>query len=191
MSTSPKERKRSLIRHDGGSGQPKLDYYSIGDFYDAIIEGVQFLSRELGPGLFSGDPARQVSSKYFYSAGGSVIEVHDLEIGKLAAIDVIIEQGEGARKSIENEEGEIAHYYRFEQLLLGRFYVAGDKPGAPSGEPLAVDWDAVYPIKKNVVDADYPSDSEIAARVRSVQSDLRRVPDGPDQSVQWTAGLLD
>jgi hypothetical protein len=160
--TSLKERKRSLIRRDGGSNHPTLDYYSIGDFYDAIVEGLHFLFLELGQGLFSGDPAKQVSSKYFYSAGGSVIEVHDLRSAN-DAIDVIIEQGEGARRSIENQEGEVAHYYRFEQLLLGRFYVAGDKPGVPSGEALVVDWDAVYPIKKNVVDADYPSDSEIAA----------------------------
>jgi hypothetical protein len=162
VSTSSKERKRSLIRQDGGSSHPQLDFYSIGEFYDAIIEGLQFLFRERGPGLFCGDLGKQVSSKYFYSAGGSVIKVHDLT-SAMAAIDVIIEQGEGAHKSIENEQGEIAHYYRFEQLLLGRFYVAGDKQGSPSGEPLTVDWDAVYPIKTNVVDADYPSDSEISA----------------------------
>ena len=60
---------------------------------------------------------------------------------------LITEQGEGLGGGIFDGEGELAHYYRFEQLLLGRYYLDGDEPPSPTGPPLDVDWDAVYPIK--------------------------------------------
>ena len=85
----------------------------------------------------------------------------------MAAIAVISEQGEGAHCSIEDADGEIAHYYRFEQLLLGRDYNVGDRPGVPERAPLTVDWDAVYSVKANVTEDDYPDGSEIAAARRS------------------------
>jgi hypothetical protein len=157
----------------GAREEPGWRYYSIGEFYAEIDRGFRYLNRTMGDRLFSGDPANQVGKEHFYSGGGKLIPVTDLESAK-EAIRIISEQGEGYSEGIYNAEGELSHYYRFQQLLLGRYYQDGDKPyqpddsedlvdpgftvGAetgPSGPVLHVDWDSVYPIKKNAVLDDY------------------------------------
>ena len=87
----------------------------------------------------------EVTPEYFYSGGGEAIPVTDLTTA-LAALNLIAEQGEGLGGGIYDAEGEISHYYRFEQLRLGRYYQKGDEPGQPSGPPLDLDYSAVYPI---------------------------------------------
>lgn len=141
--------------------QPSMQYYSIGEFYAEIGRGFQYLRREMGDALFSGDPSRQVTKEYFYSGGGALITVTDLASAE-AAIRLISEQGEGYDGGIYDSQRELAHYYRFEQLLLGRYYLAGDKPGQPTGPALSVDWDASYPIKQDAHLADYPVGSELS-----------------------------
>jgi hypothetical protein len=140
--------------------EPDLRYYSIGEFYAEIGRGFQYLHKEIGEALFSGDPARQVTKEYYYSGGGELLPVTDLASTE-AAIRLISEQGEGYGGQIYDHERELAHYYRFEQLLLGRYYQAGDRPGQPTGPALSVDWDSVYPIKKDAHLADYPAGSEL------------------------------
>jgi len=55
------------------------------------------------------------------------------------------------------QRDEIAHYFRFEQLLLGRAFRRGDTPSSgPTGEPVSVDWGAVYPMPVNPKSADCP-----------------------------------
>jgi hypothetical protein len=135
-------------------------FYSIGEFYRAIEEGLIRLEAEHGSSLFRGDPRRQVTPEFYYSGGGEVIPVTDLASAQ-AAIRLIAEQGEGDGGAIFDYEDEIAHYYRFQQLVLGRYYREGDVPGSPSGLPVEVDWDAVYPVKTNARVADYPDGSEL------------------------------
>lgn len=137
-------------------------FFSIGEFYKAVEHGLDELHDEHGDKLFSGDPARQVGPEYYYSGGGEIVPVIDLDSAK-AAIRLISEQGEGIGGAIFDFEDEIAHYFRFEQMLLGRYYRQGDEPGSPSGEPVEVDWDAVLPIKSNARLADYPEGSELHA----------------------------
>jgi hypothetical protein len=144
---------------------PGMQYYSIGEFYDEIVRGLRYLHQAYerdGKPLFIGDPARQVTPEYFYSGGGEAIPVSDLTTA-LGALNLIAEQGEGLGGGIYDAEGEISHYYRFEQLQLGRYYQKGDEPGQPSGPPLDLDYSAVYPIVKNARLGDYPPGSELAA----------------------------
>jgi hypothetical protein len=143
-------------------GRPQLQYYSIGEFYEEISRGLHYLHDQLGDSLFSGDPARQVSNDYYYSGGGDIIPVSDLA-SALDAIDLICEQGEGFGGGIYDGKGELAHYYRFQQLVKERFYQETDAPEHPSGPPLHVDWNASYPIKPNAHLADYPAGSEVEA----------------------------
>lgn len=140
----------------------ELRFYSIGEFYEEIRHGIDRLHAELGDALFSGDPARQVTPEYYYSGGGEVIPVTDVRSAR-AAIRLISEQGEGLRGGIYDAEHELSHYYRFQQLLLGRYYQQGDEPGEPSGPPLEVDWEAVYPVKKDARPEDFPEGSELRA----------------------------
>lgn len=148
--------------------EPELAFYSIGEFYEEIARGLRYLHQqyaERGGELFVGDPARQVAPEYFYSGGGELTAVTDLD-SALAALRLIGEQGEGHGGGIYDMEGELAHYYRFEQLQIGRFYQKGDQPGDPTGPPLKIDWDAVYPLMRNARLEDYPEGSELRAAAR-------------------------
>ena len=149
-------------------GEDEMHYYSIGEFYKEIQRGLQYLNDELGPEqLFTGDRSRQATSEYYYSGGGHLFPVTDLD-SALAAAQLIIEQGEGLEEGERGEiydkdkhERELSHLYRFDQLMQERYYQAGDNPFKPKGPPLNVDWGAVYPIKKNASLSDYPESSEL------------------------------
>jgi hypothetical protein len=139
---------------------PETQFYSIGEFYQEIERGLRRLHAQMGDPLFSGNPGRQAAPEYFYSGGGEIVVVTDLTSAS-RALRLIAEQGEGFGGGIFDTEQELAHYYRFQQLSLGRYYVNGDKRDHPSGPPVTVDWDASYPVLKDVGIADYPEDSEL------------------------------
>ncbi len=153
-------RKRILPTYISAEGEEK-HFYSIGEFYAFIGEGLTKLSLKLGEEeFFKGDPERQITPEYYYSGGGEIIPVTNLE-SALEAIRLISEQGEGFEGAIYDNEGELSHYYRFEQIKLGRYYLAGDTAGNPKGKELTIDWDAVYNIKTNPKMEDYPEESEL------------------------------
>ncbi|MDA0160132.1 ferritin-like protein [Solirubrobacter ginsenosidimutans] len=167
---APDEESRLVHRQHRGTklitaaiGAEDMRFYSIGEFYREIERGLRFLEKEktaAGEELFVGDPARQILPQYYYSGGGEVVPVTDLH-SACAALRLIAEQGEGVGGRIYDVERELAHYYRFKQLLHGRYYQDGDEPDDPTGPPLDVEWDAVYPLKKNASLADYPEGSEL------------------------------
>jgi CDGSH-type Zn-finger protein len=150
------------------------NYETIGQFYAAIREALEPLARTLGEAaLFSGDRRRQVTDDLYYGGSGRIIAVHDLE-SALAALEEIVEQGEGLdyqhvwdgdREMFHPEREEVAHYFRFQEIAAGRQYRRGDTPqSGPTGEALTVDWDAVWPMRANPCSADYREGSE--ARVQ-------------------------
>ncbi|MCA9543423.1 MAG: ferritin-like protein [Myxococcales bacterium] len=145
-------------------------YYSIGDFYAAIAQGLKDLDCEykaLGKDLFCGDPARQITSEYYYSGGGTLEGVYDLD-SALRMIDLVSSQGEGELGEPYDAQGELAHFYRFEQLLLGQYYQPGDAPHAPTGPACEVDWDAVYPAASNLkLSQIQAQDPELAAAAQA------------------------
>ena len=121
--------------HDG---LPEDDEFeTIGQFYEAIEEALKRLSGELGEeALFSGDPARQVTDELYYGGSGRIITVTDLA-SAIAALEEIVEQGEGMqhqeiwdgdRDMFHPDREEVAHYFRFNEIVVGRRYQAGDTP---------------------------------------------------------------
>jgi hypothetical protein len=146
-----------------------MRFYSIGEFYEEIIEGLEKVAA-VDPTLFRGDPARQMGPEYFYSGGGEVIVVHDLESAQ-RALRFIAAQGEGLDSGIYDADGELAHYYRFRQLQLGRYYQVGDSPDTPTGPALSIDWDDVYKVKASARLADYPAGSELERVARDFNAD--------------------
>jgi Ferritin-like len=162
---APTEGQRRVARSASGHGAATMHvfgFYSIGEFYEEVRRGIDRLYKERGDALFSGPVERQVTPEYYYSGGGELIAVTDIKSAR-DAIRLIAEQGEGLRTGIFDAEHELSHYYRFQQLLLGRFYQRGDKPGDPTGPPLPVDWDAVYPLKSNAKLEDFPEQSQLRA----------------------------
>jgi hypothetical protein len=138
----------------------ELHYWSIGDFYKAIHLGFVELTHALEmDSLFIGDRKRQVATGY-YSAGGELTCVTDLK-SALLAIDFIAGQGEGSNHRVYDGEGELAHYYRFDQIQKNRYYRdpnkggSGDDAGQPRGGALPVHMDSVFTIKTNAKVADY------------------------------------
>ena len=154
------------------SGPPEdNNYETIGQFYQAIEQGFRELSATLGePNVFCGNPTRQVTDQHFYSGGGRIIAVGNLATA-LHALEEIVEQGEGAGHAqvwdgdsdvFHPERDQVAHYYRFQELKLGRRYRRGDTPRTgPTGYPISSDWDAVRPMRTNPRTADHVVGSPI------------------------------
>ncbi|MGX1810463.1 ferritin-like domain-containing protein [Nocardia sp. NPDC055321] len=159
-----------------GAGPESDRYHTIGQFYAAIESGLHTLVDTLGEdAVFCGDPARQLGEVQFSSGGGQVIPVRDLK-SALTALAEIIEQGEGASPTevwdgdkdvFHPERDQVAHYYRFVELREGRRFRPGDTPqSGPTGEPIAVDYSGVQPMRPNPRSAEYPEDSPIRAAQR-------------------------
>jgi hypothetical protein len=152
--------------------EPAMRYYSMGEFYAEISRGIRRLHEEYaadGRELFTGDPGLQVTPECFCSGGGEAIRVTDLG-SALDALDLVANQGEGLGGGIYDGAGELAHYYRFQQLKLGRYYQKGDEPDGPTGPEFETDWTAVYPVLKNARLDDYPQGSEL----RNAASEFNR-----------------
>ncbi|MDX6464020.1 MAG: hypothetical protein QOE55_7717 [Acidobacteriaceae bacterium] len=170
------------IEQPSPSGGPpeSENYETIAQFYEAIKLGFRELSARFGEtNVFCGDPARQVTDQHFYSGGGRIIAIKDLATA-LAAVDEIVEQGEGASAVqvwdgdsdvFHPEREEVAHYYRFQELKLGRRYRRGDTPrSGPTGDPISIDWTAIWPMRTNPRTSDRPEGSPI----RLAQEDFNR-----------------
>jgi len=126
-------------------------YSTIGDFY-------RDLRASLEATWFTGPAGNQLSG--FVSPVGNLKDAQD-------AIDLIVAQGEGSTTSPFDGEGtEIAHYYRFEEILNGRTLIPDlVTKFRYGGDPIPFDATGVYPIMANAASSDYPKDS--AARVQS------------------------
>lgn len=178
-----------IERPEDKDAPPEAEAYeTIGQFYQAIEEGLKMLCETLGEAaVFTGDRSRQVTPAAFdYSGSGRVVEVYDLA-SALAAIDEIEEQGEGLkhaevwdgdRDMFHPERDEVAHYFRFMEIVKGRSFQRGDSPeSGPTGPAFDVDWSAVYPMRPNPRSQDYRGGSPIVARVAEfnlLYSDLLR-----------------
>lgn len=149
--------------------EPKHDdYSSIGQFYSAIKDELEDFCREYGEdALFIGDRARQVGPEFYYNGGGEVFEVTDYASAH-RAIKVITDEGEGFNQTIFSgdheqfgERRDPAHYYKFSQVLFGRYYRSDDSPERPPTGlrfPVAYGPDAVYPVRFDLPLDRYPDD---------------------------------
>ena len=154
-----------LIERPAPAGAPPQSnrYDTIGQFYEAIEIGLRAMVEQHGASaVFKGKRSHQVQpATWYYGGGGQVIEVHNLETA-LAALGEITEQGEGYDGGITDGDGrfddvdELAHYYRFNELLLGRRYEPSDtEVSGPTGDELPVDWDVIAPMAPDPRSAKY------------------------------------
>jgi hypothetical protein len=183
-------------------GQAELRYYSIGEFYAAIEAGIRYVeerARAENRTIFGGKRASwQVTSEYYYSGGGRLEPITDLE-SALRGINLIIDQGEGELRKVFGDHGELAHYYRFHQLLVGRYYLPGDQPEKPSGPTFNVAFQEVYPVKTNIKMSDYPKGSGLHeaalgfnAAYRKFLADLTKAFNGePAILLKAVAGMFE
>jgi Ferritin-like len=160
---------RSIERPEPDAAPPEHDrYHTIAQFYAAVRDELAALAARRH--IFTGERARQVDGSYYYGGGGTAFPVIDLESAN-KALDLIVFEGEGVHHSIWVEDrevlgepGELAHYFRFDELYRGRRYVESDTPSSgPTGEPILVDYGAVLPMRPNPKAADHPPGSELRA----------------------------
>jgi hypothetical protein len=135
---------------------------TVGAFYAELIADLRREARAIGEReLFCGDPSRQITHAYYYAGGGSPIEVTRLESAE-AALSEIVEQGEGEPHSMYDDDGDLAHYFRFAEIKYDRAYLRSDNAGRPTGPPIGVDYASVYPMLVNPRGTDY-TDPELRA----------------------------
>jgi hypothetical protein len=156
-------------------------YKTVGAFYDAIADGLRHLVERLGEGaVFTGEESRQVGPDHYYSSGGAAMPVHDLAAA-LSVINEVVEQGEGEVTVPRPQEKfdpsrDLAHYYRFNELRQRRRYRVDDTPDGPTGSPIELDLDRIYPMKPNPRVADMPTRAlrELASGFNAIWSRLLR-----------------
>jgi hypothetical protein len=165
------------------------DFATIGQFYEAIENGLKRVCAD--DKHFIKDHSRQVTpNHYYYGGGGKAVVVTDLA-SALKALEEIVNQGEGIDHTIFDGDQKIfgldqeyAHYFRFNEIHLGRYYADDDTPkSGPSGPMLPVDWTAVYDMQPNPKMADYPPGSEIRDKMEMYELKykalaLMRIPSG-------------
>ena len=180
------------------------DFDTLGQFYAAIEQGLIAVSAQ--ESIFTGDISRQILPNTFvYGCAGDAIAVYDLD-SALAALTLIIDQGEGADQTIHEHDrplGEhdvLAHWFRLNQIAVGRHYLAEDTPiTGPTGPALPVDWNAVRPMRPNPRVADLPPGSEVRAMTEACNQtygrmlrELHRAFNGePDVLVPAVALMMD
>ena len=131
---------------------------TIGQFYAKIVEQIKDCPRD----IFTGDPDKQLTTGF---KALQQIHVHNAETA-IAAIDLIVEQGEGTAVSPLDPEHELAHYYRFAEIYNGRKLIrnSDSKPGAPGfiygGHRIEFDPSGVWPVIRNPSQNGYASGSK-------------------------------
>ena len=169
------ERPRAIREGLLFEADPSYDELTIGEFYLRIEAKLRALVDRYGEALvFSGQPSRQVDAGFYYDGAGATFPVTDI-VSALLALETIRNQGEGLNDTIwtGNREKfksfpEVAHFFRFNELLAGREYKWKDTvETGPTGAAFEVDWSAAIPIKANSKLADYRHAPEIFANAQA------------------------
>lgn len=117
---------------------PDEEWQTIGEFYAQLDACLAALPAE------TWHPQRnQITDAQFFVGNlfpvGSYADAH-------RAIRAIVSEGEGSAKSPLDFQGELAHYYRFEEVVKNRVLTRADNPeGYVWGESLDVDWSEAFP----------------------------------------------
>lgn len=162
----PKLHARMLAAEKAPAGTPRdMEYpeYTIGWFYDQIIEALENLDGQLTYGNFD----RQVGGP---EGTGQIYIIRSLDDAK-EAINDIKDQGEGKSATDPYDGyGELSHYYKFSEIVEGRqiYPTVGDasttKPASYSytGPKIVFNPDEVWPMIDNPSTVVYPAGSRAA-----------------------------
>ncbi len=164
----------------------QVEYSTIGQFYDALQKKII----ELAPETLPGDAAKQVTSSFFDPALLFPIKTRQNAVD---AINIIVEQGEGTSTSPLDQEGEIAHYYRFQELYYGKRLVAdpSEKVGySYSGAAIPYDDSDVFPLYPNTKTAMLAEGTEERKRMDEFNSSYASLLDGLHRTFNGEPGYL-
>lgn len=170
---------------DGPGEDPEHYRHTIGDFYRRI----EHLIAKVGPGAFTGDPARQVTE---WRGKGRLIAVTDPASAK-RALHEIVEQGEGATPlDPEDADRELAHYYKFDEIYQGRRLVFQPPAGWQYlGPPVPFDPAGVWPMIENPKVETLPADSQVRVRAATFNQTYRALLNALHESFNGAPGKID
>ncbi|WP_454789199.1 ferritin-like domain-containing protein [Mycolicibacterium lutetiense] len=132
-------------------------FATIGAFYAALEEKLT----QLGDSAFRGNSTGQLLNDTGFGPP-RLIPIVDVASAS-AAIGVIVREGEGTQTSPKDAAGQVAHYYRFEQIIKGRELVADStvpQGFSFTGPEIPFDPAGVFPITANQRVADLDPQSE-------------------------------
>jgi hypothetical protein len=138
------------------------EYITIGGFYGAIKTQIYLA----GDSIFTGAQANQVNLQTWFSYAPAAVTN---AATAMAAIDLIVDQGEGTATSPDDAEKDLAHYYRFAEIYYGNKLIPNPNPPPnPSpnqmymygGDALALDPTGVQPLVRNPKSSNYPPGSQ-------------------------------
>ncbi|MGB0798812.1 MAG: ferritin-like domain-containing protein, partial [Planktomarina sp.] len=128
-----------------------MHFDTIGAFYKFLGDAI----KEMGNDIFVPGAYQMINPKWFPE--NELFPIVDVDTA-LRAIDIIVDQGEGTGINPFDENGEPAHYYRFEEIIRGKRLVrTGNNahPFAFSGDPVDFDEDSVWDMDENPKIANY------------------------------------
>jgi hypothetical protein len=185
------------LKFGGASLTTTATHMSIHKFYGAIKDRI----RAGGERLFTGDRRRQV----VYPQMKDLVAVTDVA-SALAAIDIIVEQGEGTPDSPLDPDQEYAHYYRLAEIVNQRalhptpIADAGTLPKDRyrySGRRIPFESTGVWGVRANPKAGDYaPGSRERRAcdnfnyAYTSLLRGLHAVVNGAQERLPATIGLM-
>ncbi|HVF99050.1 MAG TPA: ferritin-like protein [Chloroflexia bacterium] len=186
------------------------DHITIGQFYTAIRTQFEIFEK-LGENIFVSPPRNQVDLTPVFTEEQFVEETgfyentnHEIPkqvtdtASAVAAIDLIMGQGEGTSTSPLDPEGVMAHYYRFGQIANQKTLIPDpDKPGdwkyagtGEGGEDILFDPAWIVPLTTNPKEADYPANSSVLADCRRFNEMYTLVLNYLDKAFNGTPGDL-
>lgn len=169
------------------------EFHTIGEFYAALDKKIQ----EMGQPAFQGDFGREMVDNTWFPPD-QLFRITGPD-SATAAINLIVEQGEGTPTSPLDPEDEPAHYYRFQQIVVGKRLVRDPVTGGFvfGGAPVLIDERNVWNMQPNGDPDTLPRSSR--ARRASVQfaydytsllNALHRTFNGRPEAIRDAMGLM-
>jgi hypothetical protein len=165
---------------------------TIGWFYDEIERALRRLS---GDGsLQFGNPERQVTT---WTGPGRLFPILSLD-DALRAIQEIKDQGEGTGALRPGDgDHELAHYYKFSEIVAGRRLVRRGPDFAYDGEAIPFDPEGVWPMMDDPDITKYPPGSraailaaQFATTYQSLLAALHRTFNGEPSLLPEAVGIM-
>lgn len=162
-------------------------FSTIGQFYAAIQAKIKELPGEELPG----NKQLQVTSSFFPD---DLLYPIYTSTEAVSAIEIIVRQGEGTKTTPLDDEGNLAHYYEFEELYKGRKLIKD--PSAPngysfSGDPIPFNQNDVFQLFPNTKSAMLAAGSEARRRADDFNAAYSRLLNGLHRTFNGFPDFLD
>lgn len=140
--------------------EPKVEYSTIGQFYDAIEEQIRCLGEKIFK--YPTAPPQVVSPRWFppdklFPITGTESAVHGIQIIKI--------EGEGTTQEPYESPHDPAHFYKFGEIAAGRQLINTPNGYAYDGRPILFDPSGVWPLRPNCKIEDFAVGTQARTRL--------------------------